>query len=112
MKRIVVACGSGVATSQTVASKINSMLEDEGIKATVEAVDIKSLESIIDQVDVYVTIVPGSQTFDKPMINGIKFLTGMGMAEEFEKLKAERERILPLKEQGKEEGFSSKSIEI
>lgn len=31
---------------------------------------------------------------------------------EFEKLKAERERILPLKEQGKEEGFSSKSIEI
>jgi len=35
MKRIVVACGSGVATSQTVASKINSMLEDEGIKATV-----------------------------------------------------------------------------
>ena len=61
MKRIVVACGSGVATSQTVASKINSMLEDEGIRATVEAVDIKSLESIIDQVDVYVTIVPGSQ---------------------------------------------------
>ena len=52
MKRIVVACGSGVATSQTVASKINSMLEDEGIRATVEAVDIKSLESIIDQVDV------------------------------------------------------------
>jgi len=42
MKRIVVACGSGVATSQT---------------------------------------------YDKPMINGIKFLTGMGMAEEFEKLK-------------------------
>ena len=67
MKRIVVACGSGVATSQTVASKINSMLEDEGIKATVEAVDIKSLESIIDQIDVYVTIVPGSQTFDKQL---------------------------------------------
>ena len=87
MKKIVVACGSGVATSQTVASKINSMLEDEGIRATVEAVDIKSLESIIDQVDVYVTIVPGSQTYDKPMINEIKFLTGMGMAEEFEKLK-------------------------
>jgi len=65
----------------------NLITEDEGIKATVEAVDIKSLESIIDQVDVYVTIVPGSQTFDKPMINGIKFLTGMGMAEEFEKLK-------------------------
>ena len=54
MKKIVVACGSGVATSQTVASKINHMLEDDGIRATVEAVDIKSLENIIDSVDVYV----------------------------------------------------------
>jgi hypothetical protein len=30
---------------------------------------------------------------------------------EFEKLKAERELILPLKEQGKGDGFSSNSIE-
>lgn len=87
MKNIVVACGSGVATSQTVASKINYMLEDEGIAAKVEAVDIKALENIIDQVDIYVTIVPGSSTYDKPTINGIKFLTGMGVEEEFEKLK-------------------------
>lgn len=88
MKRVVVACGSGVATSQTVASKINNMLEDDGINANVEAVDIKSLESIIDQVDVYVTIVPGSESFDVPTINGIAFLTGMGMDEEYEKLKS------------------------
>ncbi|WP_156286256.1 PTS sugar transporter subunit IIB [Oceanivirga salmonicida] len=87
MKKIVVACGSGVATSQTVASKINSMLEDEGINVTVEAVDIKALESIIAQVDIYVTIVPGSETYGKPVINGIKFLTGIGIEEEFEKLK-------------------------
>ena len=49
MKKIFVACGSGVATSQTVASKIGNMIEDEGLDASVEAVDIKSLESIIDQ---------------------------------------------------------------
>ena len=54
MKRIFVACGSGVATSQTVASKIQSMCEDEGLDVSVEAVDIKSLESIIDQCDIYV----------------------------------------------------------
>ena len=47
MKRIFVACGSGVATSQTVASKIQSMCEDEGLDVSVEAVDIKSLESIL-----------------------------------------------------------------
>lgn len=87
MKKIVVACGSGIATSQTVASKINSMLEDDGIQANVESVDIKALDNIINTVDIYVTIVPGSETYDKPTINGIKFLTGMGMEEEYEKLK-------------------------
>lgn len=87
MKKIVVACGSGIATSQTVASKINSMLEDDGISANVESVDIKALENIINTVDIYVTIVPGSETYGKPVINGIKFLTGMGMEEEYEKLK-------------------------
>lgn len=88
MKRVVVACGSGVATSQTVASKVESMLEDAGVPCKVEAVDMKSLDSIIDQVDVYITIVPGSKSYDVPTINGIAFLTGMGIDEEFEKLLA------------------------
>lgn len=87
-KRIYVACGSGVATSQTVASKIGNMIEEEGLSATVEAVDIKSLESIIDQCDIYVSIVSdGSLDINKPTINGLAFLTGMGMEAEFEKLK-------------------------
>ncbi|WP_240662997.1 PTS sugar transporter subunit IIB [Acidilutibacter cellobiosedens] len=88
IKTIYVACGSGVATSQTVASKISSMLEEEGIKANVEAVDIKSLENIIDQCDIYVSIVPlDTVHVDKPTLSGIPFLTGIGMEEEFEKLK-------------------------
>lgn len=88
MKKIFVACGSGVATSQTVASKISSMCEDEGLDVSVEAVDIKSLESIIDQCDIYVSIVNnGANNFDVPTVNGIAFLTGIGMEDEFEKLK-------------------------
>ena len=88
MKRIFVACGSGVATSQTVASKIQSMCEDEGLDVSVEAVDIKSLESIIDQCDIYVSIVSdNADEWDVPTIKGIPFLTGVGMDEEFEKLK-------------------------
>lgn len=88
MKKIFVACGSGVATSQTVASKIGSMCEDEGLDVVVEAVDIKSLESIIDQCDIYVSIVSSTaNNWDIPTISGIPFLTGVGMEEEFEKLK-------------------------
>ena len=41
MKRIIVACGSGVATSQTVASKVQRLLNERKVDASVEAVDIK-----------------------------------------------------------------------
>ena len=44
--RLIVACGSGVATSQTIASKIQSMLEDDGIAFPVEA---KQSESETDK---------------------------------------------------------------
>lgn len=88
MKRVFVACGSGVATSQAVASKITSLCEDEGIRVDAEAVDIKSLEEIIDQCDVYVSIVPNmGKKYDKPTLSGIPFLTGIGMDEEFKSLK-------------------------
>lgn len=88
IKNIYVACGSGVATSQTVASKIANLCEEENLPVNVEAVDIKSLESIIDQCDIYVSIVPtAGNNWNKPTISGIPFLTGMGMEAEFEKLK-------------------------
>ena len=39
MKTIIVACGSGVATSQTVASKVQKLLKEKKINAKVEAVE-------------------------------------------------------------------------
>lgn len=86
MAKIIVACGSGVATSQTVASKINRMLKEKKINSTVDAVDIKSLDNFIKDADVYVSIVRTNKTFTIPVINGIAFLTGMGQDKEFEKL--------------------------
>ncbi len=43
MKRIIVACGGGIATSATVATKINSRLKDARLAnmAKCDAVDIK-----------------------------------------------------------------------
>ncbi|GGP10344.1 PTS sugar transporter subunit IIB [Oceanobacillus neutriphilus] len=86
MKNVIVACGSGVATSQTVASKVKRILDENKIKANVEAVDIKSLDSYIKSADVYISITKGSKEYDIPMLNGIAFLTGVGMQEETEKL--------------------------
>lgn len=92
MKNIIVACGGGIATSATVATKINGRLEDMGLamKAKVEAVDIKSLDMFIRNADLYVSITPtargAQEEFPIPVISGIPFLTGVGADETMEKL--------------------------
>lgn len=86
MAKIIVACGSGVATSQTVASKVERLLSEKGIRASVEAVDIKSLSTFIKTADVYIAITKPKETFDIPVIDGIAFLTGMGQDKELDRI--------------------------
>lgn len=87
MKRIVVACGSGVATSETVALKLKRMLESEEIEAQIDAVDVKSVHLYLKNADAYVQIVPEKETYEVPIVSGLPFLTGVGAGQEFEKLK-------------------------
>lgn len=86
MAKIIVACGSGVATSQTVASKITKLLKQRKISAEVEAVDIKSLKTHIKNADVYVSIIRTKEEYSIPVIDGVAFLTGMGQEKELEKI--------------------------
>ncbi|OIJ11188.1 PTS galactitol transporter subunit IIB [Anaerobacillus alkalilacustris] len=86
MKKVIVACGSGVATSQTVASKVKKLLDSKGVKANVEAVDIKSIDTYIKDCAVYIAITKPRKEYPVPVCNGIAFLTGMGMDAELEKV--------------------------
>lgn len=82
MKKIIVACGSGIATSGMVAAKLRNMLEDRGLrgKATVDSVDMKSLDLAIQSADIYISIaqVNPSKSYGIPTFNGVAFLTGVG----------------------------------
>lgn len=84
--KVVVACGSGVATSQTVASKVNRMLKEEKIDAEVEAVDLKSVDRHLKDAAAYITIIRDKKGYDVPVIDGIAFLTGVGQKQQFDKL--------------------------
>ncbi|MEO1772178.1 PTS sugar transporter subunit IIB [Candidatus Enterococcus ferrettii] len=86
MKRVIVACGSGVATSQTVASKVSRLLKDRGVDAYVEAVDLKSVDRYMDSSVAYITITKTTKEYPIPVIDGIAFLTGMGQEAELQKL--------------------------
>ena len=91
MKVIIVACGGGIATSATVATKINNELEERGMDslAKAEAVDIKSLDMFIKNADIYVSITPVVgvvEEYDIPVVSGIPLLTGVGKDETIEKI--------------------------
>ncbi|MGT2907710.1 PTS sugar transporter subunit IIB [Streptococcus dentiloxodontae] len=86
MKKLIVACGSGVATSQTVASKVDRLLKDAKVACTIEAVDMKSLEHHLKTADGYISIVKVKKDYGVPVFNGIAFLTGVGQQQELEKI--------------------------
>ena len=86
MKRIIVACANGVATSQAVASKVNRLLKERKLDAVVDAVNIKSLDRDIKDCVAYITITKTVKEYPVPVINGIAFLTGVRQEDELKKL--------------------------
>lgn len=89
VKRIIVACGSGVATSNVAAEKLRNLLSERGIPADVRAVDIKSLEAEARVADLLVSITPYAirdKELPIPSLNGIPLLTGMGINDLIEQI--------------------------
>lgn len=84
--KIVVACGSGIVTSQTVASKVERLLAQRGVDANVETVEITGLKPALRDADAYIAIVKTDDKFKVPVFNGVAFLTGMGQDAELDKL--------------------------
>lgn len=83
MKTIITACAGGIASSATVASKINRRLKEAGLanEAVCEAVDIKSLSTFFSGADLYVSITPIRGKVAEapiPVINGMPILIGIG----------------------------------
>ncbi|OCG18043.1 PTS galactitol transporter subunit IIB [Gilliamella sp. Fer1-1] len=87
MKKVIVACGSGVATSQTVASKVTRLLKERKLdEIKVEVVDLKSVDTHIKNSAAYIAITKIEKQYPIPVINGIAFLTGINMEAELQKI--------------------------
>ena len=89
MKKVIVACGNGVATSQTVAYRINRMLEKENItNVRVEAVNLRSLQRELRGALAYIDITNSHIDYGIPTINGLAFLSGEHKEEAFQDRKS------------------------
>lgn len=77
-RRILVACGTAVATSTVVGNEIKKALEKRGIQATIQQCKASEVPSLSIDADLIVTTTPVSTNKDIPIIQTLAFVTGIG----------------------------------
>ncbi len=87
-KRVLVSCGTAIATSTVVAAKIHEIAKEAGIPVKVsqcKAAEIRSKVSTF-RPHVVVSTTPVPSDLGVPVVNGVPFLSGIGMKEAKKKI--------------------------
>lgn len=79
--KIVVACGTAIATSTHVAMKITELLEERGLKIQTIQCRVTEVPMLAHNADLVVATAQVPYEIDIPVVNGIPFLTGIGVKE-------------------------------
>ena len=85
-KRILVACGTGIATSTVVAKAIEEALKERGIDVITRQCKAAEVRSLVDQADLIVTTTPLPSNLGVPVIQTLAFLTGIGKEDAIEQI--------------------------
>lgn len=88
MKNILLACGSGIATSTAAAAKLSKVLDENGFKGQYKIVQCKAAEVVSksSSFDLCVATTVVSGDIKCPFVLGICFLTGVGMQAAVDKI--------------------------
>lgn len=81
MKKILVACGSGIATSTVARTSIENKLKERGINMSELSFDqtsIPQIPSMAANYDLIVTTAKYKEDVGVPVVNGLAFLTNIG----------------------------------
>lgn len=79
--KIVVACGTAIATSTHVAIKIKELLQERGLKVHTIQCRVTEVTSLAPDADLIVATAQVPFDIDVPVVDGIPFLTGIGIEE-------------------------------
>jgi len=77
-KRILVACGTAIATSTVVAVAIEEAMKARGLKVTIRQCKASEVKSLAKDADLIVTTTPVPKDLGVPVIQTLAFLTGIG----------------------------------
>ena len=90
MKKLMIMCGSGIATSTIVTGKVRDWLKANGYDDKVTLYQSKIAEEInrINEYDVVISTTVVPETIQDKVIMGLPLLTGMGLEGLWSDLKA------------------------
>lgn len=80
-KRILVSCGTAIATSTVVAKAIEEAMQERGIKVVTRQCKASEIRGLAADADLIVTTTPVPADLGVPVIQTLAFLTGIGKEE-------------------------------
>lgn len=76
-KLILVACGTGIATSTVVCKKVEDLIKVHGINARIIQCKIAEVAGYEDQADLLVTTTISSREYKFPVVKAVNYLTNI-----------------------------------
>ncbi len=86
MKRILIVCGTGIATSTVVAKKVEEELKKRGIELETRQCKASEVTSNLEGIDLIVSTTPVPENIGVPVVRTLAFLTGVGEEEAIEEI--------------------------
>jgi len=86
VKKILVACGSGIATSTVVVQKLGEVLRARGLFVRIEQCKASEVESKVAGFDLVVSTTEVGDSKGKPIVRTVSFLTGIGIEKDVERI--------------------------
>lgn len=78
MKRVIIACGSGIATSTIMDARVREFLDTTGIKYQTVQCNILELGNYAEGADVIVSSTKIATDYGVPQLTGTAYITGIG----------------------------------
>lgn len=79
-KVVLVACGTGIATSTVVANRVEQLIKDNGLNARVIQCKMGEVASKEDDADLLVTTTIPPRQYKFPVIKAMNYLTNINTA--------------------------------
>jgi PTS system galactitol-specific IIB component len=84
VKKILVACGTAIATSTVVAKKLEAELQKRGIDVKIDQCKASEVGAKVGGYDLVVSTTEVDDARGKPIVRTLSFLTGIGIDKDLE----------------------------